>query len=88
MSVIKDGGRLRFRCHTGHAFSADSLLAMLSENIESSLWNAIRGVEETIMLLNNMGDHYAALNAPKVAASYFKKAKEAEARVAHVRRAI
>src|SRR5215203_337346 len=39
---LKDGNRPRFRCHTGHAFSSDSLLSSVSQSIEESLWNAIR----------------------------------------------
>jgi hypothetical protein len=31
-------------------------------------------VEESIILLNNLGDHYAEKNQPKLAALYFKKA--------------
>jgi two-component system chemotaxis response regulator CheB len=88
LSAIKDGDRFRFRCHTGHAFSAESLLSVLSENIETSLWNSIRGIEETIWLLRTMGDHYAALNQPRIAALYFKKATEAEERVGSIRKSV
>ncbi|HEY1402682.1 MAG TPA: chemotaxis protein CheB [Pyrinomonadaceae bacterium] len=88
LSSLKDGDRTRFRCHTGHAFSADSLLASVTENIEDSLYSAVRGVEESIMLLNHIGDHYAELNQPKLAAMYFKKAQEAQARAQLVRRAV
>ena len=34
-------------------------------------------MDESIMLLNHLGDHYAEANQPKLAALYFKKAKEA-----------
>jgi two-component system, chemotaxis family, protein-glutamate methylesterase/glutaminase len=88
MFALKDGDRRRFRCHTGHAFSVDSLLATVTENIENSLYSALRGVEESIMLLNHIGDHYAEVNQPKLAALYFKKAKEAEARAQFVRQAV
>jgi two-component system chemotaxis response regulator CheB len=88
LSSLKDGDRARFRCHTGHAFSADSLLASVTENIEDSLYSAVRGVEESIMLLNHIGDHYAELNQPKLAAMYFKKAQEAKARAQLVRQAV
>jgi two-component system, chemotaxis family, protein-glutamate methylesterase/glutaminase len=88
LSALKDGDRRRFRCHTGHAFSADSLLATVTENIENNLYSAIRGVEESIMLLNHIGDHYAEVNQPKLAALYFQKAKEAEARAQLVRQAV
>ena len=85
---LKDGTRRRFRCHTGHAFSADALLSAVTENIEDSLWNAIRGVEESVMLLNHLGDHFAELNQTKIAALYFQKAREAEARTHLVREAV
>lgn len=87
LSSMIEGGRIRFRCHTGHAFSADALLTSISESIESSLWNAVRSVQESIMFLNHMGDHFAEINKPKLAAMYFKKAKEADKRAALVRKA-
>lgn len=88
LSTIKDGDIIRYRCHTGHAYSADSLLTSITENIGDTLWNAIRGVEESIILLNNLGDHYAERNQLKLAAMYFKKAGEAEGRAKMVRQAV
>lgn len=88
LSALKDGHIVRYRCHTGHAYSADSLLTSITENIEETLWSAIRGVEESIILLNNLGDHCADKNNPKLAATYFKKAAEAESRAALVRQAV
>ena len=88
LSKYKDGKRARFRCHTGHAYSADALLATLTENIEDSLYSAMRGVEESIMLLNHIGDHYAEVNQPKLAAMYFKKANEAQHRAQMVRQIV
>lgn len=88
LSTLTNGDRVRYRCHTGHAFSADSLLAAITEKIEDSLYSAIRGVEESVMLLNHMGDHFAETNHPKLAAMYFKKAQDAEARAKMVRKAV
>jgi two-component system chemotaxis response regulator CheB len=88
LSRFKDGKRPRFRCHTGHAFSADSLLAGLTENIEESLWSAIRGVDESIMLLNHIGDHFAEINQGNFAAKFFRKAKEAGQRSELIRKAV
>lgn len=88
LSAIIDGDIIRYRCHTGHAHSADSLLATITEKIEDTLWSAIRGVEESISLLNNLGDHYAEKNQPKLAAMYFKKAQEAETRAEIVRQTV
>ena len=33
---MKEGGRIRFRCHTGHGYSLDSLLAAITEGIEEA----------------------------------------------------
>jgi two-component system chemotaxis response regulator CheB len=88
LSSIKDGDIIRYRCHTGHAYSADSLLTSITENIEDALWNTIRGIEESIFLLNNLGDHYAEKNYPQLAAQYFKKAHEAEERVKLIRNVV
>ncbi len=85
---LKDGELSRFRCHTGHGFSADSLLAAVTEKIEKSLWSAVHGVEENVMLLNHFGDHFAEDNQAKIAALYFRKAREAEQRANLVRQAI
>ncbi|MDF7815256.1 chemotaxis protein CheB [Hymenobacter sp. YC55] len=86
--TITDGELVRYRCHTGHAYSADSLLSTITEHVEDTLWNAIRGVEESILLLNNLGDHYAEKNQPKLAAMCFQKAKEAKGRAETVRQAV
>ena len=88
LTRISDGHLSRFRCHTGHAYSADTSIADLTENIEDSLYNAIRGIDESVMLLNHIGDHLAEINQPKLAALYFKKAKEAQGRSELVRKAV
>ena len=88
LSAIKDGGITRYRCHTGHAYSADSLLTSITEDIEETLWNAIRGLEESVILLNNLGDQFAEKNQPKMAALYFKKANEAVSRAKLLRQAV
>lgn len=88
LSKIMDGDLSRFRCHTGHAYSADTLMASVTEKIEDSLYSAVRGMDESVLLLNHIGDHYAEANQPKLAAVYFRKAKEAEGRSNLVRKAV
>jgi len=43
---IDEGGHLRYRCHTGHAFSQASLLVEQSGEAERSVYIALRAVEE------------------------------------------
>jgi two-component system chemotaxis response regulator CheB len=88
LSKITEGSLARFRCHTGHAFSADTLLATITEKVENNLYYAVSGIEETMLLLNHIGDHLAEINHPKLAALYFKKAKEAEGRANILRKTI
>ncbi len=49
---LEEGGRWRFRCHTGHAYSVDSLIGAVGEGVDQSLWNAIRALEEAGLLLH------------------------------------
>ncbi len=51
---IKDGDILRYRCHTGHAFTSAVLLAEQSARIEETLWTALRMFEERQNLLATM----------------------------------
>jgi len=88
LSELKDDDRPRYRCHTGHAFSADSLLATVTENIEETMWSAVRGLEESIMLLDHMGRHHLDEKQMPLAELYFQKAREAERRVQMIRRAL
>lgn len=39
---ITDGTLLRYRCHVGHAFTADTMLAMQEDDIEQMLWRLLR----------------------------------------------
>ena len=87
LSRLQNDNIVRYRCHTGHAYSVDALMASLTEKVEDYLYNAIRGMDESIMLLNHLGDHYAEANQPKLAALYFKKAKQAAERSELVRKA-
>ncbi len=44
----------RFRCHTGHAYTAASLLAEQTNKIEETMWTALRMFEERKNLLTEM----------------------------------
>jgi two-component system, chemotaxis family, protein-glutamate methylesterase/glutaminase len=87
LSILHNDNIVRYRCHTGHAYSADALMASITEKIEDSLYSAIRGMDENIILLNHLGDHSAEANQPKLAALYFQKAKEVQERSEPVRKA-
>jgi two-component system chemotaxis response regulator CheB len=54
---LKQADPLRFRCHTGHAFSADSLLAAINDGIEASLWSTMRALQEGSLLVEHLAVH-------------------------------
>ncbi len=51
--VDKDNNA-RYRCHTGHAYTAASLLAEQTNKIEETMWTALRMFEERKNLLTEM----------------------------------
>jgi two-component system, chemotaxis family, protein-glutamate methylesterase/glutaminase len=56
---VKKGPELRFRCHTGHAYTAASLLSEQAIKIEETMWTALRMFEERKNLLNTLGSKSA-----------------------------
>jgi two-component system, chemotaxis family, protein-glutamate methylesterase/glutaminase len=51
---LQDGSLTRFRCHTGHAYSLNNLLAEVTETLEQSLGNTLRLIDEKILLLRHL----------------------------------
>lgn len=51
LAEIVEGSIIRFRCHTGHGYSMQTLAAEIDREIDDSLWNAARGLEEKMMLI-------------------------------------
>jgi two-component system, chemotaxis family, protein-glutamate methylesterase/glutaminase len=85
---FKEGSNLRFRCHTGHAYSLEALRAAFSERIEGSLWGAIRSLEEAELLLRRTAAQAAGHGHGQAAAALDQQAREAQRRADLVRRAV
>jgi two-component system, chemotaxis family, protein-glutamate methylesterase/glutaminase len=87
LTMLRNGKLVRYRCHTGHAFSPNALLSMTTEDIEKRLWDALRGIDETVMLLNDMGEDFARSGNTEAAEVCFTKARDFYQRSARVREA-
>jgi two-component system, chemotaxis family, protein-glutamate methylesterase/glutaminase len=85
---IEEGSIVRFRCHTGHAFSLQTLLAEVDEAIDLNLWNTIRVIEERMLLLRQMAQLAQEEHADKTVAQYSEQAHRAEQQVAVLRRLV
>jgi two-component system chemotaxis response regulator CheB len=72
----------RYRCHTGHSFTAAALLVSQSERIEETLWISLRMFEERKNLLNNMAQKESR---SKVKTDYTRRAKETQVHIERIR---
>lgn len=80
---IREGPISRYRCHTGHAFSLNTLLADVDEAINDALWNAIRAIEERALILREMEELARSDEADTRAASGKKGHRCGRPRPAH-----
>lgn len=65
---FKDEHPLHFRCHTGHAYTALSLLEALRERSEEAIWSAVRVWQEQTILASHMRDNARAAGDEELSA--------------------
>jgi two-component system chemotaxis response regulator CheB len=53
---MNEGPMVRYRCHTGHAYTSASLLAAQNQKIEETMWIALRMFEERKNLLTTVAN--------------------------------
>lgn len=75
---LQDGGHLRYRCHTGHAYSQSSLLIEQTESIEQNLYAAMRAVEEKAAALRRLATRWPE-HLPSVKDDYEQRARALDA---------
>ena len=56
LNTVPDETVLRFRCRTGHAWSAESLVAQQDGDVEEALWTALRILEERGEMSRRLAD--------------------------------
>jgi two-component system, chemotaxis family, protein-glutamate methylesterase/glutaminase len=82
---LSDTGPLRFRCHTGHAFSPESLLADLDRTIDDGLTAVLRSIHERQLLLDQL-IHAAKLGGDEhTAQEYARQLEDASMRADEIR---
>ncbi|MGD9968163.1 MAG: chemotaxis protein CheB [Hyphomonadaceae bacterium] len=60
---LRDSEPARYRCHTGHAYTVESLLSAMRDRVENTLWDSIRCLEEYAALLEHAATHKEARQA-------------------------
>ena len=88
LTEYEEGTMKRYRCHTGHAHTAESLLSGIDENVEKSMWEVMRGIEESQMLSGNMAEMLRKTGQQEMAAEYRQRAAAAADRARAVKNAI
>jgi len=82
---VKDGKLTQFRCLVGHIFSPESFLAQEAEALESSLWVAVRTLEERTSLLRRLAKRSLEMDQAITRSSFLQKAEENEKHAAVIR---
>lgn len=78
---IKKGDILRYRCHTGHSFTASVLLAEQSARIEETLWATLRMLEERQNLMTTIETQQERKSAPSLS----QRLKDAKKHIVRIR---
>ena len=88
LTQLIEGKLIRYRCHTGHAYTVSALLGEVTQSVEGFLYQAMRGLEETHMLLSTLAEHFGQAQQPAVANLFLRKAEESSAQARHMHQAI
>ena len=76
---------LRYRCRTGHGFSAATLLAAQNDGLETALWSALRALEEQAALSRRVAERSEAIGAERTRTRLLHRAEFAEEQAVVIR---
>ena len=76
---IEDGGMLRYRCHTGHAFTSDAMMEAQSDEADQILWSLLRAHQQRAEFTRRMADRERQSDRADLAARLQERSKEYEA---------
>lgn len=83
---IDEEEMLRFRCHVGHAFSAESLNDGQDQMIEAALWSAVRALEEQMILAKRIVDRARKSNFTRAVQRFEERMNEAQKHSSAIRK--
>ncbi|RVD69782.1 MAG: chemotaxis protein CheB [Mesorhizobium sp.] len=76
---IEDGDMLRYRCHTGHAFTADAMMEAQAVEADEILWSLLRSHQQRAEFTRRMAEREKTKGRSQFATQWDKRAKEYEA---------
>jgi two-component system chemotaxis response regulator CheB len=75
---VDGAGLVRFRCHVGHAYDGEALLAEQGEALEAALWTSVRTFREKAVLTRQLAAHERGKGNQAGAERYGEQAVQAE----------
>jgi len=75
---VKNGNLVHYRCHTGHAYSEDDLVLKQVETIETTIWVAVRMMEERKTFLEKIAKQHEERGLKSLSTQYQKNSAELE----------
>jgi two-component system chemotaxis response regulator CheB len=72
---ITDGSIVRYRCHVGHAYTGETMLAAQADDIEKMLWSVMRSHRERAELARRLAEREGS---NRLAAQFRKRGQEYE----------
>ena len=85
---LHEGRVLRYVCHTGHAFSAESLHEEQGDGIERALWVALRALKERAMFVSRLKAEAGRNGRPHSQSRYLKEEADLKARAEVIQRVL
>lgn len=85
---LEQGNMLHYRCHVGHAYTAESLVAGQDGAVEEALWTALRTLEETAALRRRLADDARSKQLSHVAVGYEERAQQFQQRAGLIRKVL
>jgi two-component system chemotaxis response regulator CheB len=85
---FKNGSKLHYRCHVGHAYTADSLVVGQDTSVEEALWTALRTLDETAALRRRLANEARGRKMAHLAAGYESRAHLIEQRAGVIRKVL
>jgi two-component system chemotaxis response regulator CheB len=82
---LHHGHTLRYRCHSGHAHSGESLLNAKDKELEETLWIAMRVLEERKNMLSTLASQHETGGKSRVASTYQDKIDEAKMHIERIK---
>ena len=73
-----DGEVVRYRCHVGHAYTADSMVGAHAALVEAALWSAVRALEEKAQLSRRLAERSHSRGLGRLAHRYAEAVQSAE----------